>query len=127
MRIALRCTIDPGLAKIHADERKVKQVLLNLLSNALKFTPEGGAIDVRATALDDRPRFRDRHRRRHRARGPGGGIRGVPAGRSSVEKDRGHRARTCHLAQVHRAPRRPDLGPSQLGSGSTFTFTLPRR
>jgi len=34
---------------IRADERKVKQVLLNLLSNALKFTAEGGRIDVRAT------------------------------------------------------------------------------
>src|SRR5262245_21424748 len=30
---------------IQADERKVKQVLLNLLSNALKFTREGGRID----------------------------------------------------------------------------------
>ena len=48
--IALRCTVDAGLATIHADERKVRQVLLNLLSNALKFTPEGGAIDVRASA-----------------------------------------------------------------------------
>jgi signal transduction histidine kinase len=38
---------------IHADERKVKQVLLNLLSNALKFTPQGGRIDVQATARDD--------------------------------------------------------------------------
>jgi len=37
---------------IRGDERKVKQVLLNLLSNALKFTPEGGRIDVRA-AMDD--------------------------------------------------------------------------
>ena len=37
----------PGM--IGADERKVKQVLLNLLSNALKFTPEGGRVEVRAT------------------------------------------------------------------------------
>ena len=38
---------------IRGDERKVKQVLLNLLSNALKFTPEGGRIDVRARVHDD--------------------------------------------------------------------------
>ncbi len=38
---------------IRADERTVKQVLLNLLSNALKFTPEGGRIDVRAGLRDD--------------------------------------------------------------------------
>src|SRR5262249_60249874 len=44
---------DGGAAgTIRADERKVKQVLLNLLSNALKFTPEGGRIDVRAGVTD---------------------------------------------------------------------------
>ena len=37
---------------VRADERKVKQVLLNLLSNAMKFTPEGGRIDVRAAVRD---------------------------------------------------------------------------
>ena len=37
---------------IRGDERKVKQVLLNLLSNALKFTPEGGRVEVRATIVD---------------------------------------------------------------------------
>ena len=46
--IALRRTIDDEMGTVRGDERKVKQVLLNLLSNALKFTPEGGRIDVHA-------------------------------------------------------------------------------
>ncbi len=46
--IALACSVDDRLGTINADERKVKQVLLNLLSNALKFTPEGGKVGVRA-------------------------------------------------------------------------------
>ena len=46
--ITLGHIVDDRLGTIHADERKVKQVLLNLLSNALKFTPESGRIDVRA-------------------------------------------------------------------------------
>src|SRR5205814_799754 len=50
--ITLGRTVDERLGTIHADERKVKQVLLNLLSNALKFTPEGGRIDVRARVFD---------------------------------------------------------------------------
>jgi signal transduction histidine kinase len=50
--IRLERTIDEQLGSIRADERKVKQVLLNLLSNALKFTPEGGRICVRAELRD---------------------------------------------------------------------------
>ncbi|HEU5294279.1 MAG TPA: HAMP domain-containing sensor histidine kinase [Burkholderiaceae bacterium] len=50
--IGLGHTVDAQLGMIHADERKLKQVLLNLLSNALKFTPEGGRIDVRAALRD---------------------------------------------------------------------------
>jgi signal transduction histidine kinase len=40
------------IVRVHADERKLKQVLLNLLSNGVKFTPSGGAVTLSWT-LDD--------------------------------------------------------------------------
>lgn len=47
-RIALSAEIEEEIGLITADERKIKQVLFNLLSNALKFTPDGGSVRVKA-------------------------------------------------------------------------------
>lgn len=44
--LSLQVTADIDGLEIRVDERKVKQVMFNLLSNAAKFTPDGGAITV---------------------------------------------------------------------------------
>jgi cell cycle sensor histidine kinase DivJ len=47
--VALKLSIGPGAGTIYADKRAVKQMLINLLSNGIKFTPRGGDVKVRAT------------------------------------------------------------------------------
>jgi signal transduction histidine kinase len=44
--VAVAADLPKRSPSLLADERKVKQILLNLLANAIKFTPEGGRIDV---------------------------------------------------------------------------------
>ena len=124
--IELGRTVDERLGMVHADERKVKQVLLNLLSNALKFTPEGGRIDVRAAVCDGTAEIS--------VTDTGVGI--APEDQETVFEE---------FRQVGTAAKKVEgtgLGlaisrrfielhggriwvESQVGKGSTFAFTLP--
>jgi two-component system phosphate regulon sensor histidine kinase PhoR len=47
-RLNLRVEIEPGLPPVLADPARISQVIVNLVHNAIKFTPEGGSITVRA-------------------------------------------------------------------------------
>jgi two-component system phosphate regulon sensor histidine kinase PhoR len=47
--VSIGTDLSPALPLIHADRDKAVQILLNVLDNAVKFTPEGGQILIRAS------------------------------------------------------------------------------
>ncbi len=80
--IALTLDVDPSVGVVDADERKMKQVLFNLLTNALKFTPRGGHVVVSARGDGDEGLISVRDDGVGIAPvDPGPDLRGVPAGR----------------------------------------------
>jgi two-component system phosphate regulon sensor histidine kinase PhoR len=134
-RVTLRTSIEQGQTIVAADSKQIARVLVNLVHNAIKFTPSGGTIIIGTRrqpddtmqsffvsdsgigiAPEDLPRVFERFYKVNPARsrgnfiGPGGGGSGLglAIARHVVEAHGGHISAT-----------------SEPGKGSTFTFTLP--
>jgi two-component system, OmpR family, phosphate regulon sensor histidine kinase PhoR len=126
-RQTLERVVPPGLA-VHADRDRLVQILVNLVDNAVKFTPEGGRIRIEAeTELDGRVEVR--------VRDTGIGIPSTELPRITerfyrVDKTRSREvggtglglAIVKHLVQAHGGELHIE---SALGHGTTASFTLP--
>jgi len=125
--VAVGADLPDGLPSVTADRERVHQVLFNLVDNAMRFTPDGGAVTVSADrhngsveiqvadtgagiAPEHLPRLFERFYRvdPSRSREDGGTGIGLAIARSVVEAHGGHIE-----------------AKSELGHGSIFTFDLP--
>ncbi len=126
--LTLSVDLPPDLPLVQADEARVRQVVANLLHNAIKFTPPGGqititaeagpeevVIEVRDTGIGisraDLSRIFERFYKsdRARTRGRGGTGLGLAIARHIVE---------AHGGRI--------WARSKEGKGSSFFFSLPR-
>ncbi|MCW5876352.1 MAG: HAMP domain-containing histidine kinase [Anaerolineales bacterium] len=53
--IAVRLDLEEATAQVHADYQRLSQVLANLMTNALRHTPQGGSVTLRTQAAAERP------------------------------------------------------------------------
>jgi signal transduction histidine kinase len=126
--VQITITTDVTLGSIDADERKIKQVLFNLLTNAIKFTPSGGTVTIAGQrtsvevtvsvtdtgvgiAPEDQTRIFEDFRQT--AGSAGRTEEGTGLGLSLAKR----------FVELHGGTLRV---VSALGSGSTFVFVLPQ-
>lgn len=126
--ITLETRLDSEIGEINADRRAIQQMLINLISNAIKFTPAGGEVAIGASLDGDAVEFR--------VRDNGAGIAeadmarlGQPFVQLSADYARRHDGTGLGLALVKGLVRLHEgtlTVTSLLGSGTTVTIRLPK-
>ncbi|WP_375771367.1 ATP-binding protein [Archangium gephyra] len=116
--------VSPGLPRVRADRERVLQVLSNLVGNAIKFTPSGGTVTLRARKVDGMVRISVKDN------GPGIAPEDVPHlferfWRASGVNERGTGLGLSIVKSIVEAHGGTLWVETQLGAGSTFFFTLP--
>ena len=125
--IGITVDVASDLGVVRADELRMKQVLLNLLTNAVKFTPDGGSISVTANRVGDVAEVT--------VRDTGVGIpekdqerifdafqQGARNGLADEEGTGLGLTLTKRIVELHGGRL---AVVSRLGEGSTFTFCIP--
>ena len=129
-RIGLEIGLDRRLPLAHADPDRVLEVLINLLDNAIKFTPPDGSVMVKACMVEADPGFvyisvTDS------GRGIGPEAKSLIFDRlyqdaDSVDNNRSGLGLGLFICrEIVRLHEGRIWVSSELGQGSTFTFTLP--
>lgn len=124
--VQLALEVDPEVDLVHGDERRIRQVVFNLLANAVKFTPEGGRVDVTTARSDGEVRIA--------VADTGPGI--APGDEKRIfeefqQTDVGTRQQEGTGLGLALSKRLVELHggriwvESEMGKGSTFVFTLP--
>ena len=129
--IRIRYTSEPESFRMVADARRLKQIIINLLNNAVKFTPERGnvSLNVRADSQNELVRFT--------VEDSGVGISAenlarlfTPFTQVDSSLSRQHEGTGLGLVMVRKLAELHGGGvsvESEVGKGSRFTVTLPWR